>query len=88
MNSVQEVLVLLFSGVNGCFFIPAVCKTVDNLYHKEIDETHFFRRMLLFGGILLILLIFECGYMKTTQKEFYKLCITINKFAFPDKFKF
>ena len=68
MNSVQEVLVLLFSGVNGCFFIPAVCKTVDNLYHKEIDETHFFRRMLLFGGILLILLIFECGYMKTTQK--------------------
>ena len=36
MHSVQEVLVLLFSGVNGCFFI-------------------------------LILLAFECGYMRTTQ---------------------
>lgn len=67
MHSVQEVLVLLFSGVNGCFFIPAVCKSVDNLYSKKIDEVHFFRRTLLFGGILLILLAFECGYMRTTQ---------------------
>ena len=67
MHSVQEVLVLLFSGVNGCLFIPAVCKSVDNLYSKKIDEVHFFRRTLLFGGILLILLAFECGYMRTTQ---------------------
>ena len=28
MHSVQEVLVLMFSGVNGCFFIPAICKSI------------------------------------------------------------
>lgn len=68
MHSVQEVLVLMFSGVNGCFFIPAICKSIDNLYQQKIDETHFFRRVILFGVILIILLAFECGYMKTTQK--------------------
>ena len=68
MHSVQEVLVLMFSGVNGCFFIPAICKSIDNLYQKKIDETHFFRRVILFGVILIILLALECGYMKTTQK--------------------
>ena len=67
MHSVQEVLVLMFSGVNGCFFIPAICKSIDNLYQQKIDETHFFR-VILFGVILIILLALECGYMKTTQK--------------------
>ena len=68
MHSVQEVLVLMFSGLNGCFFIPSICKSIDNLYQQKIDETHFFRRVILFGVILIILLAFECGYMKTTQK--------------------
>lgn len=69
MHSVQEVLVLMFSGVNGCFFIPAICKSIDNLYQKKIDETHFFRRVILFGVILIILLALECGYMKTNTKR-------------------
>lgn len=78
MHSVKNVLVLLFSGVNGCFLVPILCKSAEQLDSKEIDDVHFLRRVLLFIFILIILLAFECGYMKTTQKGILEIMYNNN----------
>ena len=78
MHSVKNVLVLFFSGVNGCFLVPILCKSAEQLDSKEIDDVHFLRRVLLFIFILIILLAFECGYMKTTQKGILEIMYNNN----------
>ena len=35
MHSVKNVLVLLFSGVNGCFLVPILCKSAEQLDSKR-----------------------------------------------------
>ncbi len=68
MSSVKNVITLIFTGVNGCFIMPIFCKNAEAMYQENIDRTQFGKRMLWCMVALIILLIFECGYMANTQK--------------------
>ena len=67
MLYVQNTLILLFSGINGLFIMPFLSRGIEMTYQENITLNQLGKRIILCTVILLFLLIFECGYMTTTQ---------------------
>lgn len=75
IKTVKNVLVAVFAGINGLIILPQLAKTLDKAKEGEIEKNQIRNRIILLVIILLICLIFECGYMKDTQVgiiEIYK----------------
>lgn len=75
IKTVKNVLVEVFAGINGLVILPQLAKTLDKAKEGEIEKNQIINRIILLAIILLICLIFECGYMKDTQVgiiEIYK----------------
>ena len=75
MRTIKNVLVAVFAGINGIVLLPQMAKILDNAKEGEIEKNQLINRIILWIIILLICLIFECGYMKDTQEgiiEVYK----------------
>lgn len=75
MRTIKNVLVAVFAGINGIVLLPQMAKILDNAKEGEMEKNQLINRIILWIIILLICLIFECGYMKDTQEgilEIYK----------------
>ena len=75
MRTIKNVLVAVFAGINGIVLLPQMAKILDNAKEGEMEKNQLINRIILWIIILLICLIFECGYMKDTQGgiiEIYK----------------
>ena len=75
IKTVKNVLVAVFAGINGLIIMPQLAKTLDKAKEGEIEKNQIRNRIILLVIILIICLIFECGYMKDTQVgiiEIYK----------------
>lgn len=75
MRTIKNVLVAVFAGINGIVLLPQMAKILDNAKEGEMEKNQLINRIILWIIILLICLIFECGYMKDTQEgiiEVYK----------------
>lgn len=68
IKTVKNVLVAVFAGINGLIILPQLAKTLDKAKEGEIEKNQIRNRIILLVIILLICLIFECGYMKDTQQ--------------------
>ena len=68
MRTIKNVLVAVFAGINGIVLLPQMAKILDNAKEGEIEKNQLINRIILWIIILLICLIFECGYMKDTQQ--------------------
>lgn len=66
-NNIQNVLVNLFTGINGIIAMPQIGKIFDKINEGEIEKNQIMRRILILFLIFMIFLIFETGYMKDTQ---------------------
>lgn len=64
---IQNVLVLLFSGINGLFVMPFVSRRVETAYQEDMTIDKLIKRIMLGIAILVVLLFLECGYMASTQ---------------------
>ncbi len=73
MAYVRNILVLLFTGINGLFVMPFLSRGIEALYQENIVKQQLVMRAVLCIAVLIILLILECGYMTTTQNGILKV---------------
>ena len=67
-NSIQNILVIIFTGINGIIVMPQIAKILDKINEDEIQQNELKKRIIILLIIFVICIIFECGYMKDTQE--------------------
>ena len=65
---VQNVLVIIFTGVNGIIVMPQIGKILDKIKENEIEKEELIKRIIILVIISIICLIFETGYIKDIQE--------------------
>lgn len=65
---VRNVLVAVFTGINGIIVIPQFAKVIEKISEDEIDKKTASRKFLIIAIIFIVCVIIECGYMKDIQK--------------------
>lgn len=68
MKTIQRVLTIIFSIVNGYALLPYFFKKLDQLENKEIKKKELKKSIVMLVIIVIVLLIFESNYLATTQK--------------------
>lgn len=61
-------IIVLFTGLNGCVLLPISSKIIEQLQEKEVDNLKLKKRMLMFMVLVIVICIFESGYMKSLQQ--------------------
>ena len=72
-NSVQNMLVAIFSGINGMIVMPQMAKMLDKIEENEIEQEQFIKRIGILVIVFVICLMFERGYMRDTQEGILKV---------------
>lgn len=67
-SSIKAVIVALFTGFNSLIILPFFNKQIIKLKEKEAEEKSIVKKLSIMFLIFIVCLIFECGYMKDTQK--------------------
>ena len=67
-GNIKNVIVALFTGFNSLIVLPYLNKQIIKLKEKETDEKNIIKKLLIMFLIFVVCIIFECGYMKDTQK--------------------
>ncbi len=72
-NDVQNILVAIFTGINGIIVLPQTGKLLEKINENEIEKEQLVRRIGMLTIIFILCLIFESGYMKDTQEGILKI---------------
>lgn len=72
-NSVQNMLVAIFSGINGMIVMPQIAKILDKIQENEIEKEQLIKRIGILVIIFVICLMIERGYMRDTQEGILKV---------------
>ena len=72
-NTIANMLILIFTGLNGLIVMPYIARQIDRINEKEINKQNFTKKIIIFAIIFLICLIFECGYLADTQKGIIRI---------------
>ncbi len=72
-NSVQNMLVAIFSGINGMIIMPQIAKILDKIQENEIEKEQLIKRIGILVIIFVICLMIERGYMTDTQEGILKV---------------
>lgn len=72
-KSVQNVLVSIFTAINGMIVMPQIGKILDKINEDEIQKEEIKKKIIVILAIFTICLAFEAGYMKDTQKGILKM---------------
>ena len=67
-DTIRNVLVSIFTGINGIIILPQIAKILEKAKNGDLEKNQIRNRLILWIAILIICLIFECGYMKDTQQ--------------------
>ena len=67
-NTIRNLLVSIFTGINGIIIMPQLAKILEKAKNGDLEKNQIRNRIILWIAILVICLIFECGYMKDTQQ--------------------
>ena len=67
-KNIKIVIVTLFTGFNSLIILPFFNKQIIKLKEKEEEEKSIVKKLAIMFLIFIVCLIFECGYMKDTQK--------------------
>lgn len=67
-KSIRIMIIVLFTGLNGCVLLPISSKIIEQLQEKEVDNLKLKKRMLMFMVLVIVICIFESGYMKSLQQ--------------------
>ena len=76
-NSIKNMLVAIFTGINGLIIMPQIGKILDKINEDEIEKEQLTKRVIILLIIFIICLIFESGYMKNTQEGILKIYQTM-----------
>ena len=78
-KAMQNILVILFTGINACIIMPYIAKTLDRLNENEITKEKLIQRMVIIVAIIAIICIFEGGYIKSIQNGIIGVIENLNK---------
>ena len=67
-NIVKNIIVPIFTAVNGILVLPQIGKILDKRNEDEIKLEQLKKRVIILIVIFLLCLIFEVGYMKEVQE--------------------
>lgn len=67
-GDIRNILVAIFSGINGLILMPIIAKNLDKINEDEIEKEVVSKRFIIIFVIFIICTFIECGYMKTTQE--------------------
>ena len=67
MENVKTILVLLFTMVNGLIIMPFIAKILNKISCNDIDYKDEKKSFLVIFILFIIVIIFECGYLKDIQ---------------------
>ena len=73
MADVRKMLVLLFTPINGLVVLPYLAYLVNKIKDEDITQDEFKKRTIVLTIIFLIILVFECSYLKSTQEGILKV---------------
>lgn len=68
LNSVRNILVLVFTIINGLIIMPPIAKTLGRINNKEITPDQATKHLGFFLIIFVIIIIIECNYLKGVQQ--------------------
>lgn len=66
-GSIRNMLVAIFTPINGLIVIPYLANMLSKISLEKITQKEFKTKAVIMTIILLIVLIFECGYLKDIQ---------------------
>ena len=72
-KNIKNIILAIFTGANACIFIPYISKQLEKIHECEIEKEKFTQKMVALLVLIVILLSFECGYMKATQQGILKI---------------
>lgn len=67
-SMVQNILVAIFTGINGIIIMPQIGKILDKINEDEIKKEQLVKRIMILTILFILCFIFEIGYMKDTQE--------------------
>lgn len=73
LKSLQIVLTLLFTIVNGYILLPFICRKIEKIDSNEIDKDSLIKSLIILLIIFVFIAIFESNYLKGIQKSFVGL---------------
>lgn len=76
-KSIQNVLVVIFTGVNGIIVLPQIGKMLDKINEEEMKKEELTKKIVILMIVFVICMIIETGYMKDTQQGILKIYHTI-----------
>ena len=65
---IRNVLVAIFTGINGIIIMPQLAKILEKAKNGDLEKNQIRNRIILWIIVLIICIIFECGYMESTQQ--------------------
>lgn len=68
ISKIRNTVVPVFSGINSIIILPQIAKNIEKVKEGNLSNSHLKNRMILGSIIILVLMFFEYGYMKDTQK--------------------
>ncbi|MBO6232536.1 MAG: hypothetical protein J6N78_00485 [Clostridia bacterium] len=68
MNSVRNVLVLVFTIINGLIIMPTFAKTLGRINNREIEKEQARSHFVFIFIVFIIALVIECSYLKGVQQ--------------------
>lgn len=74
-KAVRNVLVIMFTSVNGLIVLPFLARQLDKIHEGEMEKTKFSKITLILLIIFIICLGIEYGYMKSTQQGILNIYI-------------
>lgn len=68
MHAIQNMLVLLFTGLNGCIIMPYIAITLSKFKQNEIEKQTLQKRFLIIIIVVIVIIVLEKSYMVSTQE--------------------
>lgn len=72
-NKIQNVLLTIFTGINGVIIMPQVSKILNKVKEDGLKKEKLIKPILVLMFIFILCLIFENRYMKNTQEGILKV---------------
>lgn len=69
---VRNILVLIFTTINGMITLPYIARLLNKAYENEIEKTTFTKRIVILLIMFIICAIFEIGYLNDIQSGIIK----------------
>ncbi len=79
MKAIQNILVLVFSIVNGYILLPYIFKKIVQIQNDEIDDKKFKKSIVILITVIIILTIIESNYLANVQNETLQIIDRLKK---------